>query len=162
MSCVWVRDAEGRNYILPERGYERLCKKGMVLLPTGKAVLVTRDKKAIFIDKQARYPADMQAIFERIRELRFREVQQSVAEIKEKNNAIYLRRLVTDRLGRADDIWTRIISYLDPSAVVCLYLAVKFFHPLLKPDFKNFSLNCVKDGHLNLFQWSKFPLPRDK
>lgn len=162
MSCVWVNDAEGRNYILPEKGYQRLCNRGMVLLPTGKAVLVTSDKKAIFIDKQARYPADMQAIFERIRELRLKQVQQKVAENNGKNNAIYLRRLVTNRLGRADDIWTKVISYLDASSVVCLYLAVKFFHARLKPDFKNFSLNCVKDGHLNLFQWSKFPLPKER
>jgi len=160
MSCVWVNDAEGRNYILPEKSYQRLCNKGMVLLPKGKAVLVTSDKKAIFIDKQARYPADMQAIFEKIRGLRIKEVQRKVAENNGKNNAVLLNGLVTDRIGRADDIWTKVIGYLEPSAAACLFLAVKFFHGRLNPDFKNFSLNCVKDGHLNLFLWSKFPLPQ--
>lgn len=159
MSCVWVNDAEGRNYILPEKGYQRLCKRGMVLLPTGKAVLVTSDNKPIFIDKQARYPADMQAIFEKIRGLRLKQVQQKVVENNGKNNAILLNGLVTDRLGRADDIWTNVIRYLDPSSIVCLYLAVKFFQARLNPDFKNFNLNCIRDGHYNLFLWSKFPLP---
>ena len=162
MSCVWDRDAAGRNYLIPDQVHQRLCNGGRVVLPNGKTRLITKDNQVVHVQKNAKYHRDVQFLLNLIGTLTLKEFQHQIIQIRRLNNLQRFNRLITNSNGRVNDIWKLIITFLDPTAKVCLYLSCNFFRGWLNPDFKNFSLNTVRDGHLNLFLWSKFPLPRDR